>query len=199
MPADMSVYGKLRHMIGVPRRRDTLPAHVSVGRHTYGVTRNMFVRPTAEAPCSIGAFCSIASEVMIFGQADHPLDRPSTYPFRSEHFMTDAPPAEPVTRGPVQIGNDVWVGARAIILSGVTIGDGAVVGAGAVVARDIPAYGIAVGNPAATVRMRFPPEMVAELVRLRWWDWPDEKVMEFEPYLYGNIEDFLRAAVADGA
>lgn len=193
----MSFYGKIRKAIGFPRRRDILPGHVTVGRHTYGVTRNIFVRATALAPCSIGAFSAIGPDVLIYGQAEHPLNSPSSYPFRSQYFMADAPAAEPLTRGPVRIGNDVWVGSRAIILSGVTIGDGAVIGAGAVVARDIPAYAIAVGNPARVVRQRFAPDVVARLLEIRWWDWPDGKIRRFEPLLYGDMDAFLKAAARE--
>lgn len=194
----MSLFNKFRKAIGRPRNRDRLPAHVSVGRHSYGITRHMFIRPTAQAPCRIGAFCAFADQVMIFGQADHPTDTVSSYPFRSEHFMADAPPAEPVTRGPVTIGNDVWVGARAIILSGVTIGDGAVIGAGAVVTRDVAPYSVMVGNPAKAVRKRFSDRQIAALLALRWWDWPDEKIARMEPLLYGGIDAFLAAAADAG-
>ncbi len=183
--------------MGFPRRRDTLPDHVRVGRYTYGAARNIFVRPGALAPCHIGAFCAIGPDVLIYGQAEHPLESPSSYPFRSQYFMADAAPAQPLTRGPVHIGNDVWIGGRAIILSGVTIGDGAVIGAGAVVARDVPAYGIAAGNPARVVRMRFPPEVVARMLEIRWWDWADEKIRRFEPLLYGDMAAFLKAAGAE--
>lgn len=193
----MSIFNEFRKAIGFPRRRDTLPDHVSVGRHTYGVTRNIFVRATAQAPCSIGAFCAIGPEVMIYGQAEHPLDSPSGYPFRSPYFMADAPPAQPRTRGPVRIGNDVWIGSRAIILSGVSIGDGAVIGAGAVVTRDVPPYAVAAGNPARVVRLRFAPEIVTRLLQIRWWDWPDEKIRRYEPLLYGGMAAFLKAAGED--
>lgn len=193
----MSFFKKFRKAIGFPRRRDTLPDHVSVGRYTYGVTRNIFVRASALAPCSIGAFCAIGPEVMIYGQAEHPLDSPSSYPFRSHYFMADAPPAQPRTRGPVRIGNDVWIGSRAIILSGVSIGDGAVIGAGAVVTRDVPPYAVAAGNPARVVRLRFAPEIVTRLLQIRWWDWPDEKIRRYEPLLYGDMAAFLNAAGDD--
>ena len=193
----MSIYGKFRKAIGFPRRRDILPQHVMVGRFTYGVTRNSFVRASALAPCSIGAFSAIGPDVLIYGQAEHRLDSTSSYPFRSQYFMAGAPPAEPLTRGPVRIGNDVWIGSRAIILSGVCIGDGAVIGAGAVVSRDVPAYAIAAGNPARVVRQRFSPEIVAKLLEIRWWDWPEEKIRRFEPLLSGDMEAFLKAATAE--
>ncbi len=193
----MTFYGKFRKAIGFARHRDTLPDHVTVGRYTYGVTRNIFVRASALAPCSIGAFCAIGPEVLIYGQAEHPLDSPSSYPFRSQYFMAEAKPAQALTRGPVRIGNDVWIGSRAIILSGVSIGDGAVIGAGAVVARDIPAYAIAVGNPARVLRLRFAPDVVARLLEIRWWEWPNEKIRRFEPLLNGDMDAFLKAAGAE--
>ena len=144
-----------------------LPPNVTVGRHTYGIRETTFILPTPQAPISIGSFCSIGAEVRILGHADHATTRPSTYPFRTLLFRPFERPADPaqlnfdaVTRGPVSVGNDVWIGLRAIILSGVTIGSGAIIGAGAVVARDVPPYAIAVGNPARVVRRRFPEETV---------------------------------------
>lgn len=192
----MSFIKTLRKIFGVPRRRDVMPDFVTVGRHSYGFNRNIFVRPSAKAPCSIGAFCAIAPDTLIYGQADHPLHSPSSFPFRSEFFMADAIPAEPLTRGPVRIGNDVWVCSRAIILSGVSIGDGAVVGAGAVVARDVPPYAVVAGNPARIMRYRFSPEIIARMLEIRWWDWPDDRIKAYEPLLYGDMDAFLKA-VAD--
>lgn len=190
----MSAYSRIRRLIGMPRRRDTLPDHVTVGRRTYGVHRNMFVRPSAAAPVSIGSFCSIGPDVLIFGQADHPTDRTSTYPFRSEYFLSDRPPAEPVTRGPVAIGHDVWIAARAVILSGVTIGHGAVIGAGSVVARNVPPYAIVAGNPAEIIRYRFEPEIIEALLKIAWWDWPEDKIAAHEETLYGDVRAFIAAA-----
>lgn len=193
----MSLYGKFRKAIGFPRRRDTLPNHVTVGRYTYGINRNMFVRASAKAPCRIGAFSSFGPDIWIYGQAEHQMDSPSGYPFRSQYFMSDAKPVEALTRGPVTIGNDVWIGGRAIILSGVTIGDGAVVGAGAVVSRDVPPYAIAAGNPARVVRYRFSPEVIARMLEIHWWDWPDEKIIRYEPLLFGDINAFLATVNAE--
>jgi hypothetical protein len=84
----------------------------------------------------------------------------------------------PTSRGDINVGNDVWIGRNATILSGVSIGDGAVVGGSAVVSRDIPPYGIAVGNPATVVKKRFSDNQIAALLRIKWWDWPDELIIE---------------------
>ncbi|HDZ8876661.1 hypothetical protein J4G66_16215 [Aeromonas dhakensis] len=78
----------------------------------------------------------------------------------------------------IKIGNDVWIGANAIILPGVTIGDGAVVGAGAVVTRDVPDYAIVVGVPAKVIRQRFNKKQISILKRICWWDWDDEQIQE---------------------
>ncbi len=173
------------------KRATRLPGHVTIGRHSYGVSSRNLVRPTAAAPIEIGGFCSIGPEVLIFGQADHPTHLPSTYPFRTLLFDPAAGNRDAVTRGGVVIGSDVWIGARAMILSGVTIGHGAVIGAGAVVTRDVPPYAIAVGNPARVARHRFAPEIVARLLALRWWEWPDERIRDLEAAFYGPVETFL--------
>ncbi len=186
----MSGWRRLREALGL-RKAEGWPAHVSVGRHSYGLSKRNFVQPHAAAPITVGAFCSIGPEVMIFGRADHPTQLVSTYPFRTKLLKPDAGNADAVTKGPVRIGNDVWIGARAIILSGVTIGDGAIVAAGAVVARDVPAYGIVAGNPARLIKHRFAPDIVAALLEIRWWDWPDEKIRAYEAEFYGPIEAFI--------
>ena len=177
-------------------RAPALPPHVRVGRHTYGVAPRNCVRPTAQAPITVGAFCSVGPDVLLFGQADHALDRASTFPFKARLFTPDLPDADATTRGPLVIGHDVWIGARAMILSGVTIGHGAVIGAGAVVARDVAPYAIMVGNPARLVRHRFPPAIVAALLEIAWWDWPDARIKAMQPEFDGPIEAFLEAARA---
>jgi len=130
---------------------------------------------------NIGKFCSIASFVRV-GPGNHPTyTRVAQHHFtyRSEQFgfgedddVFFAWRREDI----VTIGNDVWIGFEAIILSGVKIGDGAIVGARAVVTKDVPPYAIVGGVPAKMIRRRFPDETVSKLLELRWWDWPPEKV-----------------------
>ena len=81
-------------------------------------------------------------------------------------------------KGDIVIGNDVWIGYEAVILAGVTIGDGAVIGSRAVVTKDVPPYTIVGGVPAKTIRRRFDEDTVEELLGLRWWDWPEEVIRE---------------------
>lgn len=187
----MKLFGRRRRR---SRRHPELFDGFEIGRHTYGITEETIMAARdVKGLIRIGAFCSIAPGVRIIALADHPLTFASTYPFRTI-FQRPKVNLDAVSRGRVTIGNDVWIGYNAIILSGVTIGDGAVVGAGAVVARDIPPYGIAVGNPASVIRYRFSPEQIAELLTIRWWDWPDDRILALDKDFYGSIDQFIEQA-----
>ena len=96
-------------------------------------------------------------------------------------------------RGDVNIGNDVWIGYGATILSGVRIGDGAAVGARSVVTKDVEAYSIVAGNPARKVGSRFPDEVASRLLKIRWWDWEIDKIRKNIPLLVepSRMEEFL--------
>ncbi len=124
----------------------------------------------------IGRYCSFARGVTIVLGGEHNTRFVSTYPFG---VFLDLPDryAHERTKGDVVIGHDVWVGRSATILSGVSIGSGAVIGAHSLVTKDVPPYAIVSGNPASVVRSRFEPELVAALLQLQWWHWPDEKVL----------------------
>ncbi|WP_428409225.1 CatB-related O-acetyltransferase [Hyphococcus sp.] len=127
----------------------------------------------------IGRFCAIASGVQfIMNGANHRMDGLSTYPFAIFGKGWEDPDHDWAkgSRGDTVIGNDVWIGTDAVILPGVTIGDGAIIGSKAVVASDVPAYGIAVGNPARTLRQRFDEKTVERLLAAAWWNWPAERI-----------------------
>ena len=129
----------------------------------------------------IGKFCSIASGVrFLFNSANHCLDSLSTYPFPIfyEEWGLDGADVTAAwdNRGDIVIGNDVWIGFEAVVLAGVTIGDGAVVGARAVVTRDVPPYTIVGGVPAKPIRRRVSEQAEAALLALRWWDWPAQRI-----------------------
>lgn len=129
----------------------------------------------------IGKFCSIAcSAKFLFNSANHSLTSLSTYPFPIFFEEWGLERAQ-VTRawdhkGDIVIGNDVWIGYEAVILAGVTIGDGAIIGTRAVVTKDVPPYTIVGGVPAKPIRKRFPDDTIAALLALRWWDWPEERI-----------------------
>lgn len=144
------------------------------------------------ATLKIGKYCSIAKGSKILLVAEHHVEWITTYPFHP--FFPDAREytLEPGTKGDVIIGNDVWIGTEAIILSGVHIGNGAVIGAGSVVTKHIEPYSIVVGNPARHVRFRFSIENIVKLEKIAWWDWPLTKVREAWPLLLSsNIEAFV--------
>lgn len=82
----------------------------------------------------------------------------------------------PVNKDKLKIGNDVWIGYEAVILSGVTIGDGAIIGTRAVVTKDVPSYTIVGGVPAKPIRKRFDEETIQKFKEIRWWDWKEERI-----------------------
>ncbi len=156
------------------KRHFTRP-DIEVGDYTYGKPTIRWLHDGKKVV--IGKFCSIAPEVELFVGGNHRPDFVTTYPFAA--LPTDWPNAKgktPVSKGDIIIGNDVWIGTGAKILSGVTIGDGAVVGAFAVVAKDVPPYGIAVGNPARSVKKRFDEKTIERLLALKWWNWDEAKI-----------------------
>uniref|UniRef100_UPI0024931888 CatB-related O-acetyltransferase n=2 Tax=Lachnospiraceae TaxID=186803 RepID=UPI0024931888 len=131
----------------------------------------------------IGKFCSLACGVrFLFNSANHSMKSLSTYPFPLffEEWGLDKKDvaASWDNKGDIVIGNDVWIGYEAVVMAGVTIGDGAVIGTRAVVTKDVPAYTIVGGIPAKTIRKRFPDETIDALLALKWWDWPEEKIAE---------------------
>lgn len=130
----------------------------------------------------IGKFCSIACGArFLFNSANHTMGSLSTYPFPLfyEEWGLDRKNVADAWdhKGDIVIGNDVWIGYEAVILAGVTIGDGAIIGARAVVTSDVPPYTIAGGVPARTIRKRFPETIVTSLLQLKWWEWPREKIL----------------------
>lgn len=142
----------------------------------------------------IGKFCSIACGAkFLFTSANHALHSLSTYPFPIffDEWELDAKDIRSAwdNKGDIILGNDVWVGYEAVILSGVTIGDGAIIGTRAVVTKDVPPYTIVGGVPAKPLRRRFDDETVERLLALRWWDWEEEKIKRHIAAIQaGNVE-----------
>ena len=120
----------------------------------------------------------------------------STYPFPIFFEEWDLDRADVATawdnKGDIIIGNDVWIGYEAVILSGVTIGDGAIIGARAVVTKDVAPYSIVGGVPAKEIHKRYDSQTIERLVQLKWWDWPEENIRQALPALmHGNIDDLF--------
>ena len=129
----------------------------------------------------IGKFCSIACGAkFLFTSANHTMRSLSTYPFPIffEEWGLDVKDIRSAwdNRGDIIIGSDVWIGYEAVILSGVTIGNGAIIGARAVVTKDVPPYTIVGGVPAKPIRRRFDEETAARIEKLGWWNWSADKI-----------------------
>lgn len=149
----------------------------------------------------IGKFCSIACGAkFIFNCANHALRSLSTYTFPLFFEEWDLPKSELASawdnKGDIIIGNDVWIGYDAVIMAGVTIGNGAIIGTRAVVTKDVAPYSIVGGVPAHEIRKRFAPEVVERLRELKWWDWPEEKIRKAIPAIQaGDVEALERIQV----
>lgn len=162
-----------------------------VGRGTYGYPKvEIYDR---RSRLVVGSYSSIATGVTLVLGGGHRVDWVSTFPLRVVEQLDGAGTGEHMPyRGDLVIGNDVWVGLGAVILSGVTIGHGAVVGAGAVVTSDVPPYAIVAGNRAEIRGYRFSEEQIARLLEIAWWDWPHDRVVAEVSSLNGaTMEEFL--------
>lgn len=137
--------------------------------------------PINDDKLQIGKFCSIACGAkFLFNSANHTLSSLSTYPFplffeEWELEKKDVTKAWD-NKGDIIIGNDVWIGYEAVVLAGVTIGDGAIVGTRAVVTKDVPPYMIVGGVPAKPIKKRFSEETISALLEIQWWNWSEEKI-----------------------
>lgn len=189
-------------------RRSTVGRYSSIGRYS------------KVCDARIGAFCSISWDCTI-GAHKHPMANATTHHFpftarfggasldRQQDLWRSntgsALPSAPRGRYPrpgkgTVIGNDVWVSANAVVLDGVRVGDGAVIGAGAVVTEDVEPYSVVFGVPALVVRRKFSDDLCSALVQVKWWDWPDELLIEhielFQVPITAEIVERLEAACA---
>jgi len=172
---------------------DELKETISAGNRTYGQVNVRYHESGAKL--KVGKYCSFADQVVFFLGGNHRTDWVTTFPFTELFEEAKGIKGHPATKGDIEVGNDVWVGTGALILSGVHIGDGAVIGAGSIVARDIPPYSIAVGNPCRVVKKRFDDATIERLLAVKWWDWPEERVVRMLPYLLNSdIGLFLKRA-----
>jgi len=171
---------------------------VTIGKHTYGTPIIQSVSKYNKV--SIGNYCSIGTDVILIPRVGHILPKEyrnfcvTTFPLTLLKNSTWKPEYEhPHKRndGIINIGNDVWIGARAIINPGVTVGDGAVIGSGSVVTHDIEPYSIVAGSPAKVISYRYNREQINKLLRIAWWNWDDKKIIENLDFMYGDIDKFI--------
>lgn len=172
--------------------KDRYPQH-DIGDHSYG-DLEIIEYVGASARIRIGRYCSFAKRTAVLLGGEHNHGFVSTYPFfplwghaRPDGFLGH--------KGDIEIGNDVWVGYGAIILSGVVIGDGAVIAAGATVTSGVKPYTIVGGIPAKHIKNRFEPAAIEQLLKIKWWEWPEARVRVFMSMLQsGDIHRFIEEA-----
>ncbi len=144
-----------------------------IGRYSY-------IYGTSVVETEMGGFCSIASGTVI-GGGGHPTEWVSSSPvfYKGKNVLkTNYSHNEYKEFKKTVIGNDVWIGSKCLVKGGITIGDGAVIGMGSVVTKDVPPYEIWAGNPARCIKKRFDDETIEKLLKIKWWDLPDEKLKE---------------------
>lgn len=155
-----------------------------VGKATYG---NIYVlcRTKSEVKLRIGNYCSIAMDATFILGDDHPIDHISTFPFKT--LITHETNQEALSKGDIVIDDDVWIGYKATILSGVHIGQGAIIATGAVVPKDVPPYAIVGGVPAKVIKYRFTPEVIDELMKIDYSKLGESDIKAHIDSLYAEI------------
>lgn len=156
---------------------------VSAGKATIGYRTTLGVHNFLGGTIEIGKYCQIGGYVA-FHASNHPINYPTTY-INSSFFNGDLVKLK--EDNPIKLGNDIWVGHAVIVLSGVTVGDGAILAAGAVVTKDVAPYTIVGGNPAKPIRKRFSDKIINELLELKWWDMTEEELEKVKPLFLTDL------------
>lgn len=169
--------------------------NISVGEGTYGEISVLTSAPNPSL--SLGRYCSIAREVVFITGDEHPIDRFSTYPFKVMTLGRKGP--EAISKGGVVVEDDVWIGFRATILDGVTIGRGGVVASGAVVTKDVPPYTIVAGVPARPIRKRFDEVTIEKLMSFNYSKIDRSFVERNEDLLYSPLDGSTLGRLLDDA
>jgi acetyltransferase-like isoleucine patch superfamily enzyme len=165
-------------------------SNYSIGKFTYG---DPLVLEWGEGTTlKVGSFCSISANVTILLGGNHRGDWITTFPFNVIFKEFTHIKGHPSSNGDVIIGNDVWIALNTLILSGVTIGDGAIIAANSVVTKDVEPYTIVGGNPAKKIKNRFDDKTIEDLLKIKWWDWELEKIKSTIPLMLStDIQTFL--------
>lgn len=177
---------------GVMVSRHASVTNSSVGRYS-SIGRNSKV-----THARIGAFCAISWDCTI-NALFHPVDHLSISAFAYAPHVGGFVTTRTQDYREVVIGNDVWIGAQAIIMPGIRIADGAIIGAGSVVTKDVAAYEVVCGNPARHLRWRFESEIRDALVDIQWWTWSDEKLKANIHLFHEKVGQALLAVLRERA
>lgn len=159
---------------------------VEIGRFT------SIVGPNTDIYCAInkvkiGSFCSIARNVN-FQEYNHKTERLTSH-FVFQNIFEEKLENDITSKGDIEIGNDVWIGAQCVILGGAKIGNGAVIAANSVVIGDIPPFAIAAGTPAKILKYRFHEDIINKIEEMKWWEWPIEKILKNKNLFFDDIVD----------
>lgn len=146
----------------------------------------------------LGKYSSIGRDCNFFLHANHRSDWITTSsqlwgPVTPEVADLHMSMGHPTCKGDIVIQNDVWIGAKSTIMSGITIHNGAIIAAGSTVTKDVPPYAIIAGNPGKVVKFRFSEDQIQDLLEISWWNWEESKIKEEAMTLWsGDIEDFIK-------
>jgi len=185
---------------------------IPIGRHSYGpqpeiITIDNYTLPLTRGS-KIGNFCSIAYGVRFTFLGKHNYNLVTTYPFYAFHgkWKCDLPPlyikgaydSSTLKPNPIIVENDVWIASNVTVKEGVTIHNGAIVAMESLVTKDVPPYAMVGGCPAKIIKYRFNRTQIEELLKIAWWNWDDDKIKEWLPFLISeDVDAFIRAAKTD--
>ena len=174
---------------------------ITIGERSYIVSGSLETSNGNNDHVLIGKYASLSHRLTFMIGVNHDYHYITTYPqhiiegTQSSYPETLPDPSEDLLNHyfhhQIIIGNDVWIGADVTLMGGIRIGNGAVIGAGAVVAKDIPPYAIAVGNPVRIIKYRFDKNTIARLQRIKWWNWPQSDIEKYLPRFNQNMRAFL--------
>jgi acetyltransferase-like isoleucine patch superfamily enzyme len=173
---------------------------ILTGKHTYGIY-GIYTKSWGEgAHLFIGSLCSLRANLKVYLGGNHRTDWITSFPFGYIHndiFPSGLEHAQdhPASKGHVIIENDEWIGESTTIMSGVRVGSGSVVAANSVVTKDVKPYTIVGGNPARLIKLRFPFDIVQQLLDLQWWHYSDDKMNRIVPLLQGTPDSDTLAAI----
>jgi acetyltransferase-like isoleucine patch superfamily enzyme len=159
---------------------------VSVGKGTYGTITIQSLYVTPDEKLIIGNYVSIAPQVTFMLGVNHQINTATTFPFNSKLIKRSS--IDAISKGPIIVEDEVWIGSGAMILSGIKIEKGAIIAAGSIVTKNVPAYGIVGGNPAKLIRLRFSDEIINILKPIHFANFSEEWIRKNIDTIYKKIE-----------